>query len=91
VSLPAISGYDCVLCANPASPRCGLLTFEHIGCKQTEPRRKRTFDVSLSGLRQGSASPGTPDATASRLCINAQILKANELPGIVATRQLILF
>lgn len=29
-------GYDWGVCANPASPRVGLLTFEHQGCKQFE-------------------------------------------------------
>jgi hypothetical protein len=28
--------YDWGVCANPASPRCGLLTFEHQGCAQFE-------------------------------------------------------
>jgi hypothetical protein len=28
--------YDWGVCANPGSPRCGLLTFEHMGCPQFE-------------------------------------------------------
>jgi hypothetical protein len=30
--------YDWGVCRNPASPRAGLLTFEHQGCKAFEPR-----------------------------------------------------
>lgn len=33
-------GYDWGVCANPASPRCGLLTFEHQGCPQFEPEQE---------------------------------------------------
>jgi len=29
-------GFDWGVCANPKSPRCGLLTFEHQGCKEFE-------------------------------------------------------
>jgi len=29
-------GYDWGVCANPSSPRVGLLTFEHQGCKEYE-------------------------------------------------------
>lgn len=29
-------GYDWGVCANPASHRCGLLTFEHQGCAHFE-------------------------------------------------------
>jgi hypothetical protein len=28
--------YDWGVCANPASPRSGLLTFEHMGCRSFE-------------------------------------------------------
>ncbi len=28
--------YDWGVCANPKSPRCGLLTFEHQGCPEFE-------------------------------------------------------
>ena len=32
-------GYDWGVCANPKSPRAGLLTFEHQGCKGFEDER----------------------------------------------------
>ena len=28
--------YDWGVCSNPRSPRCGLLTFEHMGCPEFE-------------------------------------------------------
>lgn len=34
--LEGVVGYDWGVCANQASPRAGLLTFEHMGCKQFE-------------------------------------------------------
>lgn len=37
VPLAGELGYDWGVCVNPASPRCGLLTFEHQGCPQFEP------------------------------------------------------
>ena len=36
LKLPGKLGYDWGVCANPASPRAGLLTFEHQGCEQFE-------------------------------------------------------
>ena len=30
-------GADWGVCANPKSPRAGLLTFEHMGCKEFDP------------------------------------------------------
>lgn len=37
VPLAGDLGYDWGVCANAASPRAGLLTFEHQGCPQFEP------------------------------------------------------
>lgn len=34
-------GADWGVCTNPDSHRCGLLTFEHQGCKHMERRRSR--------------------------------------------------
>ena len=34
-------GADWGVCTNPASPRCGLLTFEHQGCPEFEASPKR--------------------------------------------------
>lgn len=34
--LDGIRGMDWGVCFNPKSPRCGLLTFEHMGCEQYE-------------------------------------------------------
>lgn len=36
LKLPGKLGYDWGICANPKSPRAGLLTFEHQGCEQFE-------------------------------------------------------
>ena len=36
LKLPGKLGMDWGVCANPASPRAGLLTFEHQGCEQFE-------------------------------------------------------
>ena len=37
-------GYDWGVCANPKSPRAGLLTFEHMGCKEFEGDGKSIED-----------------------------------------------
>lgn len=36
LKLPGKLGFDWGVCVNPASPRAGLLTFEHQGCEQFE-------------------------------------------------------
>ena len=36
LELPDDLGMDWGVCINPASPRAGLLTFEHQGCEQFE-------------------------------------------------------
>jgi len=33
-------GYDWGVCGNPKSPRCGLLTFEHQGCREFEGEKR---------------------------------------------------
>jgi hypothetical protein len=38
LKLPGKPGLDWGVCANPVSPRVGLLTFEHQGCEQFESR-----------------------------------------------------
>lgn len=43
---------DWGVCRNPASPRCGLLTFEHQGCRQLELEEGHARDVG----------PGAADA-----------------------------
>jgi hypothetical protein len=44
---------DWGVCANPASPRAGPLTFEHQGCEQFEEEPSQD---------DGAAGPDTPDA-----------------------------
>jgi hypothetical protein len=39
LKLEGTLGYDWGVCANAASPRKGLLTFEHQGCRQFEADR----------------------------------------------------
>ena len=41
--LPVKLGLDWGVCANSASPRAGLLTFEHKGCEQFEGRNKSSL------------------------------------------------
>ena len=38
-------GFDWGVCSNPASHRCGLLTFEHQGCLAYEPGRWDSLDT----------------------------------------------
>ena len=35
---------DWGVCANPRSPRCGLLTFEHMGCEFFQPKTQEGAD-----------------------------------------------
>jgi len=42
VKLEGKLGFDWGVCANPKSPRAGLLTFEHMGCKEFEPGQELT-------------------------------------------------
>ena len=39
------------MCANPESPRAGLLTFEHMGCPQYERDKRWEFVETASGKR----------------------------------------
>lgn len=36
IKLAGALGFDWGVCGNVQSPRCGLLTFEHMGCKAFE-------------------------------------------------------
>jgi len=40
VALQGKLGFDWGVCVNPKSPRFGLLTFEHQGCKEFEPEHE---------------------------------------------------
>ncbi|MDP3185973.1 MAG: hypothetical protein Q8M58_11930 [Anaerolineales bacterium] len=44
LKLPGKLGMDWGVCGNPASPRAGLLTFEHQGCEQFEERKTAPDD-----------------------------------------------
>jgi len=44
VPLEGNLGLDWGVCVNPKSPRCGLLTFEHQGCKEFEGDGKSIED-----------------------------------------------
>ncbi len=51
-------GADWGVCANPASPRCALLTFEHQGCHQFEGEdgpEDTTADGDAQGWMESSA------------------------------------
>jgi len=45
-------GYDWGVCHNPKSPRCGLLTFEHQGCREFEEEADRESEPVPSEPRQ---------------------------------------
>ena len=55
-------GFDWGVCANPASPRSGLLTFEHQGCPQFEPEPGEIADAveTESPSISTDSAPGQP-------------------------------
>lgn len=61
IPLTGSLGNDWGICANPASPRCALLTFEHQGCPQFESEEE-TEDASAEGEAQRSAEPPAQSA-----------------------------
>ena len=54
--LQANLNHDWGVCSNPGSPRCGLLTFEHQGCREFEESEEEDELRSREGV--GTASPG---------------------------------
>jgi hypothetical protein len=44
--------FDWGVCTNPQSHRCGLLTFEHMGCPQFEPEVDEADQKSEADARQ---------------------------------------
>ena len=46
-----MQGLDWGVCANPKSPRAGLLTFEHMGCPQYEWDKRADFLETASGRK----------------------------------------
>ncbi len=58
-------GFDWGVCANPASPRSGLLTFEHQGCPQFEAEddlAEIPVEVAATPLSTANKFPEEPDA-----------------------------
>lgn len=49
--------YDWGVCVNPDSPRVGLLTFEHQGCKQFEYDEKLDAEIEAMMQAQRQANP----------------------------------
>jgi hypothetical protein len=49
--------YDWGVCANPTSPRVGLLTFEHQGCRQFEHDEKRHAEIEVLAQAAREANP----------------------------------
>lgn len=45
VKLEGKLGFDWGVCANPKSPRAGLLTFEHMGCKEFESEEESYREI----------------------------------------------
>ena len=50
VPLEGNLGLDWWVCVNPKSPRCGLLTFEHQGCREFEEEDEAEKERFLKGL-----------------------------------------
>jgi Protein of unknown function (DUF3027) len=59
IPLEGTLGMDWGVCANPASPRVGLLTFEHQGCKAFED--DEDLNVEFKVRRMGQKSVPIPD------------------------------
>jgi len=49
--LDGSQGMDWGVCANPSSPRCGVLTFEHQGCMQYESDPRNEYLDTPAGKR----------------------------------------
>lgn len=65
VPLAGDLGFDWGVCANAASPRSGLLTFEHQGCPQFEAeddRAETTVELAASLPSTAKELPEEPDA-----------------------------
>lgn len=61
IRLQASFNPDWGICSNPGSPRCGLLTFEHQGCREFEASHTEVALLSRDGA--GTASPGNDRET----------------------------
>lgn len=68
VKLEGTLGFDWGVCANPKSPRAGLLTFEHMGCKEFEGEEEGGCETTISGTM--TAPVETPAATLKKLKID---------------------
>ena len=69
IPLHGALGADWGICANPASPRGGLLTFEHQGCHQFESEdepEETTADGAAQGLVELPTQPLPGPASATR-------------------------
>ena len=49
--LAGMRGQDWGICANPKSPRAGLLTFEHMGCPEYEWDGRKDYLETASGKK----------------------------------------
>ena len=49
--LAGMRGQDWGVCANPKSPRAGLLTFEHMGCPKYEWDGRESYLETASGKK----------------------------------------
>lgn len=65
---------DWGVCANPGSPRCGLLTFEHQGCGEFEASEQIDELRSREGV--GAASPGNDNNAEMILLKNLEFYHA---------------
>jgi hypothetical protein len=53
--------HDWGICHNPASPRCGLLTFEHQGCREFEAEEEGQPDPGTAGGLEEVESVDRPE------------------------------
>jgi hypothetical protein len=77
VKLEDTLGFDWGVCANPKSPRAGLLTFEHMGCKEFEGEEEGGCETPIPGTM--TAAIETLAAPLKKLKIDcSQFLEALE-------------
>lgn len=65
-------GNDWGVCANPNSPRCGLLTFEHMGCPQFESVFEQVMAGAEEGVTARAIDPLAPEIPLKQLKVNQQ-------------------
>jgi hypothetical protein len=70
VKLEGALGFDWGVCANPRSPRAGLLTFEHMGCKEFEGEEESGCEGETTISETMTVAVETPAAPMKKLKID---------------------